>query len=1649
MRLIYLILFILCFSGNFVFSQQISVDDSVSLQSLVQDNLVNGCVDISNISSSVNGISSGLSSYAYFERAGSNFPFENGIMLSTGASASGGNSQITPTLSEGSTTWVTDPDLETALGITNTVNATSIEFDFVSISNQFQFNYLLASEEYFGINPCQFSDGFAFLIKEAGTADPYQNIALIPGTSTPVNTSTIHNVNANTINCEPQNEEYFAGYTLGDTNYNGRTTVLTAFGSILPNVTYRIKLVIADQTDGTFDSAVFIEGDSFRILDLGEDIITCDSSRTLNADLQNPLASYAWYRNGTLITGAINATYNAVQDGTYLVEVAVPVNGTSCVETDEIVVVLNTEEPMDPITDYALCDDSSGDETEVFDLTTKDIEISNNSPFTNYTLSYHYSDNDARLNIGAITTPIPNTVNPQPIFVRVQDLDSNCFSYTTFNLIVNPLPNILAPTPLEVCDGDDTPDGYAIIDLTQKDDEITSGQTNLLVSYHYNPLDASSGNNPIPSPYINTNTPNDQVYVRIVDTNTGCVTNTTLDIVVTLSPVANRDTQYIDACDRDLDGEATFDLTEVIANILNGLTGVSTTFHATFDQAEMNVSPIADETNYQYTNAVLEPGSATIYLRIEDDTTGCATIVPFEIHTNLLLTGTDVGDFALCDTNDDNTDTLDFDLNTLENFIANDLPNSITVNFFESEDDRDNGIAIDKTTPFAALSPKVLYITIEDGGCVENSEITLLVNPILLFDNVTIPYCDDDDDGIASIDLQYIEPGSVTDIVTRSNTDFTVTYFETQADADTNNENNQLPPFYNNSNPVETLYARIVNIDSGCSTVNPFQIEVLVAPTAIQPTDEIICDNDQDGFSIINLEDKIDEALPSRTGFTIDVFTSFDDANNNVTANAIPVSDRNAYNTNTQTIFIRIEDAVSGTGCYSVVSFEAIINTLPIIPTGIIFQVCEDDGDSFADFILAETDVEILNGQTGKEVYYFEDETDAISGNLANAIPKNDPYNSDSKIIYIRVENITDATCFSIGSINIQVAPDPIYDTIIDFLVCDDASNDGVSAFNLQAKADEIQATSPDVLTISFHETPELAESATEPLPANYTNIRNPQSIYIRIESSASFCFVVEEIGINIVAAPDVFVGAPSLTACAPTSNGEASFDLTFYNLDTITPDFEVLDRVKSNLEINYFENETDINSSDGLDNSNEIINPANFNSVAKTIYIKIVNTITMCYTVSPLELIVNLPPQINTIPIITICDNDTNTYDLSQVNEMVVDDTSLVNISYHDSQNNADNNLAPLNNIFNYTTSNHEIFVRVSDAVTGCPIITSFILQINENPVANTPPGFVDCDDDYDGEQIFNLTDNNNTILGGLNASDYSITFYENLGNAENKVDALPNIYSAIDGDIIFVRLENNSTGCYSTTQFNIRVHPLPIIPIAQTIPICNGDPVLIVADTGVAGDQYLWSTGETTSQIIVAPINVGSYSVTVTRPNVIGNDCSYTHNFEVIPSDEAVINFTPTVNFADPNRITVEIDNSRIGDYIFLLDGVENTPNNSNIFEDVSFGSHIVTVRDLNGCLDVQKPVFIFDIPKFLTPNNDNAYDTWHIVGANQLPGTIVYIYNRHGKLIKTLPYYSEGWDGTYNGQNMPSDDYWFSADIIQDGESFNIRGHFALKR
>src|SRR5690606_4954276 len=199
-------------------------------------------------------------------------------------------------------------------------------------------------------------------------------------------------------------------------------------------------------------------------------------------------------------------------------------------------------------------------------------------PNSTYNISYHYSNANALDNVNPITTPIQNISNQQIIYIRIEDSINGCLAYSSFNLIVNELPNITTPTDLNVCD-DVAADGLTQVDLTQKDTEITNGQTNLLVTYHYTQDDANTGNNPIASPYSNA-LPTEQLFVRVTNTQTGCVSTTTLNVTVLSNPIINTTEDiYIDACDPEHDGFASFDLTAVIDDILQGLTGVSVTFH--------------------------------------------------------------------------------------------------------------------------------------------------------------------------------------------------------------------------------------------------------------------------------------------------------------------------------------------------------------------------------------------------------------------------------------------------------------------------------------------------------------------------------------------------------------------------------------------------------------------------------------------------------------------------------------------------------------------------------------------------------------------------------------------------------------------------------------------------------------------------------------------------------------------------------------------------------------------------------------------------------------------------------------------------------------------------------------------------------------
>ena len=110
-------------------------------------------------------------------------------------------------------------------------------------------------------------------------------------------------------------------------------------------------------------------------------------------------------------------------------------------------------------------------------------------------VTYHETEEDMHAGINAIenTTAYTNTVNPQTIYVRIEDdmtEITGCYSDTTLELFVQIPPPVSNPPNLEYCDAD--ADGFGVFNLTESDEAIANGLPNLLISYHETQADAEN-----------------------------------------------------------------------------------------------------------------------------------------------------------------------------------------------------------------------------------------------------------------------------------------------------------------------------------------------------------------------------------------------------------------------------------------------------------------------------------------------------------------------------------------------------------------------------------------------------------------------------------------------------------------------------------------------------------------------------------------------------------------------------------------------------------------------------------------------------------------------------------------------------------------------------------------------------------------------------------------------------------------------------------------------------------------------------------------------------------------------------------------------------------------------------------------------------
>lgn len=179
---------------------------------------------------------------------------ESGVILSTGNIANAVGPNTNPAISTANGT-PGDADLNVIVGAGHTTfDAAVLEFDFVPTQGTVSFQYVFASDEYNEFVG-RFNDVFAFFVDG-------QNVALVPGTSTPVAINTV-NLTTNSSFYRNNDPSQLGIPTPFGTQFDGFTAVLTATATLTPNVSHHIKLVIADTDDEIVDSAVFLQASSF------------------------------------------------------------------------------------------------------------------------------------------------------------------------------------------------------------------------------------------------------------------------------------------------------------------------------------------------------------------------------------------------------------------------------------------------------------------------------------------------------------------------------------------------------------------------------------------------------------------------------------------------------------------------------------------------------------------------------------------------------------------------------------------------------------------------------------------------------------------------------------------------------------------------------------------------------------------------------------------------------------------------------------------------------------------------------------------------------------------------------------------------------------------------------------------------------------------------------------------------------------------------------------------------------------------------------------------------------------------------------------------------------------------------------------------
>ncbi|KAF2514809.1 DUF11 domain-containing protein, partial [Flavobacterium salilacus subsp. salilacus] len=850
-----------------------------------------------------------------------------------------------------------------------------------------------------------------------------------------------------------------------------------------------------------------------------------------------------------------------------------------------------------------------------------------------------------------------------------------------------------------------------------------------------------------------------------------------------------------------------FDLTENDELVLSGVPNSEFYYMQYFDSPEGlgTDEAIAIFPPYEY------PGTdgQTIYATINNDASYCVTITSFELYVL-----TQPQDIFLCKAAPHDSQET-FNLVAENSNILSTLldPAEYTVTYHETligAQDGSEFIADPSnytTTPINFVNnTQTLYVRVQDNNDPDAFAITpfdIIVSFMpTMVDLEPVSICElEDPDDIATFDLT----DQVTEITNASpNLDLLITMHPTQADAEANVNPLTYPIYDTDETQNQTVYFRVIQDnapDQTCITYIPLELIVNPAPTPVNPGNIQLCDTDNSGDQLFDLT-SLDGAVldgSDPNDYIVDYYLTLENAEDD--ANEITNPETYIAATGTTTLYVRLTNALNPE-CYGITSFDITITPTPVVEVPADASACAAD-----DYILPL--LPVGNYYTG-------------SGGTGTMLSEGSVITS-TQVIYVYAESGTiPNNCTDEGSFTVTIFQEPAVPSISDYEQCDYTGNTGEEEFDLTTKDQEVTQGDPDVIA-QYYPTQEDAQADTNPItnPGTYTNSGTPQTIWAAAINTFG-CRSVSSFNLIVHPLPETNPALEPFYACEEIP-GEGQFD-------TIEIDAQIT-LGASGYTISYYDNPTSAQA--GSDDY--ITTP--FTAPTSTIYARVADELTGCYTIVPVELQVIPAPIAPEQAPLEECDfNNDNvaTFNLDPVLQNISNTLGNVNVTIHETQDDATYSANPIPNTGNYTnvealSSNgiQTLYIRVQSTQTQCFDIVTLQLIVHPVPVAAIPQDYALCDNgtnDTDGIATFDLTTKDEEVLNGMNPAQYSVSYYQTMASAQLGLTPIntPANYSSPSATI-YVRVTNNATGCYDIVPLELIVNPLPVVNNPAPYTLCD----------------------------------------------------------------------------------------------------------------------------------------------------------------------------------------------------------------------------------